>query len=172
MPSGPRQCQDDTHPHTLMCPVQAALVVTRCVAAGFTKGEAGTALAWWEVGLRHYRYADALEAITYLVGAELGDRYKVTARDLVKRIRATRADRIARAPEPVAPEGVDSTRWLYLYRRSVGNGDAPGVALELASQAVGLDRYIEAAPVVDGDEGPVDDETKAVILAKIRRPNV
>lgn len=151
-----------------MCPRQATQIAGMAVMSGMARREDGIGPAWWELGLKDLRYADAADAVRWLVAGGIGDRSWITARDVIRRVRAIRADRHARAPDPVPPadlmpaDGDEDTAELYEARKAfrrwyytaVGNGEQPGRALELAVGAVGLDRYIEAGPVDTG--GPVD----------------
>lgn len=157
--SGPRECTDKQHQHVLMCPVQATEIAAMVVMAGMARREAGIGLAWWTLGLCDLRYADAEAAVRDLVASGIGDRSWITARDVIRRARAIRADRHARAPEPDPPAGLDwpaEQKFRRWYWTAIGNGEPPEVALELAAGGVGMDRYLPPAPPDTGE--PVDPE--------------
>lgn len=157
MSGGPRECSDPDHPHVLMCPAQATRIAATVVMAGMARREDGIGLVWWDLGLKELRAADAEAAVRQLVGAGIGDRSWVTARDVIRTARAIRRARHDRAPEPVPPGGLDwpaQQRFIRWYWVAVGNGEAVDTALALAAGGVGLDRYLPPAPPDTGE--PVD----------------
>lgn len=140
-----------------MCPVQAAQVAASVVMAGMARREDGIGLVWWELGLRELRFADAEAAVRDLVSGGIGERSWITARDVIRRVRTIRRARHERAPEPVPPAGLDfagEQRFRRWYWIAVGNGEQPGVALELAAGGVGADRYLPPSPPDTGE--PID----------------
>ena len=162
MSTGPRECTDPTHPHVLMCPVQASAIAASVVMAGMARREDGIGNVWWGLGLNGLRHADAEAAVRDLVTGGIGDRSWITVRDVVRRAKAIRRARHERAPEPVPPSGITFEkeqkfrRWYWI---AIGNGEQPGTALELAASGVGADRYLPPAPPDTGE--PVDPAAEA-----------
>ncbi|GAA1333212.1 hypothetical protein GCM10009592_26790 [Brachybacterium rhamnosum] len=177
MSAGPRECTDPGHGHVLMCPVQATQIAGLAVMSGMARRDDGIGLAWWTLGLCELRFADAEAAIRHLVAGGIGERKWITARDVIRQVRAMRAERHDRAPAPVPPAQLEDDPELAIEERAdrqarrqafirwywtaVGNGEAPGRALELAAQGVRLDRYIAARPP-EGGEVVGDDEVRRV----------
>lgn len=162
MSGGPRECADQSHPHVLMCPVQASQIAASVVMAGMARREDGIGQVWWGLGLNELRAADAEAAVRDLVAGGIGERSWITARDVVRRAKAIRRARHDRAPEPVPPAGLDfkgEQRFRRWYWIAVGNGEQPDTALELAAGGVGADRYLPPAPPDTGE--PVDPATAA-----------
>lgn len=185
---GPRECSDPAHGHVLMCPVQATAIAATVVMAGMARREDGIGNTWWMLGLSELRYADAEQAVRDLVAGGIGDRSWITVRDVVRRAKAIRHARHELAPDPVPPAGLedderltlkeresrqwDRQKFIRWYWTAVGNGDDPAVALELAAQGIGADRYLPPAPA-DAD-GPVDPgmiaRARAVVEANRKGP--
>lgn len=173
MSAGPRECADKSHPHVLMCPVQASQITAAVVMAGMARREDGIGLIWWDYGLKELRFGDAEAAVRNLVSGGIGDRSWITARDVIRAARAIRRARHDRAPEPVPPAGLEwpkeqaFRRWYWV---AVGNGEAPDQALELAAGTVGHDRYIEpAAPDTGEPVEPGSIESVRAALEEAKR---
>lgn len=175
MSGGPRDCTDPSHPHVLMCPVQASMIAASVVMAGMARREDSIGQVWWGLGLNELRFADAEQAVRELVTGGLGDRSWITVRDVVRRVKSIRHARHARAPEPVPPAGLtfeDEQKFRRWYWIAVGNGEESGAALELAAGGIGADRYLPPAPPDTGE--PVDPgmvaRARAVIEANRKGP--
>lgn len=165
MSTGPEHCTDPRHQHVLMCPQQATLIAGAVVMAGMARRDDGIGVVWWGLGLNELRYADADAAVRELVAGGIGDRSWITARDVIRKVRAIRAARHAKAPDPVPPAGLsfpDEQRFRRWYWIAVGNGEQPAAALELAAGGIGADRYLPPSPPDTGE--PVDPAT----LARVR----
>lgn len=172
MSTGPRECTDPAHGHVLMCPVQATQIAGLAVMSGMARRDDGIGLAWWTLGLCELRFADAEAAMRHLVAGGIGERKWITARDVIRQVRAIRAERHERAPEPVPPAGLEwaeEQRFRRWYWIAVGNGDAPPLALERAASGVGADRYIAPAAPDTGEPVDPDALAKARALIEARR---